>query len=108
MMSYLTLISLNYPENLLSFLGYLESVHNFNKWLPNPFAYLFKDQYLDLTPYNPQFEERGFSNRNLLYLCGPDIVVMALMGLAILALVPLANVLRYINALFRLACLIRC
>ncbi len=95
MMSYLTLMSLNFPDNFLTFLGYMESVNNFNKWLPNPFQYLFPSKYLDLSPYNAQFDERGFSNRNMLYLCGSDLVMMAAMGLAILVLVPMANVLAY-------------
>ncbi len=94
MMSYLTLLSLNFPDNLLTFLGYVESVHNFNKWLPNMFTYLFPSRYLDLSPYNEQFNDRGFENRITLYLCGSDLVVMAAMGLAIIVLVPLSNVLR--------------
>ena len=97
MMSYLTLISLSFPTNLLAFLGYLESVHNFNKWLPNPFEYVFREKYLDLSPYNEQFADRGFQSRNMLYLCGSDLVMLAVMGLAILVLVPLSNVLRYRN-----------
>ncbi len=98
MMSYLTLISLNFPDNVLTFLGYMGTVHNFNTWLPNFFQYMFRAKYLDLSPYNDNFAERGFASRNMLYLCGSDLAMMALMGLVILVLIPLSNVLRYVRA----------
>ncbi len=102
MMSYLTLITLNYPENVLTFLSYVGSVNNFNTWLPNPFEYIFPAKNLDLSPYNSHFEDRGFTSRNMLYLCGSDLVMLVVMGLAIVVLVPLANVLRYLR--MRLSC----
>ncbi len=90
MISYLTLLNLNYPQNVISFLEYVESVYNFNSWLPNPFSYMFPG--LEKVPYNAQFASRGFTSRNMLYLCGSDLIMLALMASAILVLVPLSKV----------------
>ena len=91
MESYITLLDLNFPELLIVFLGYIESVHNFNKWFPNPFEYIFPLDKLNMTAYNPQFASRGFPNRNVILLCGSDLIVMGLSGLSILILIPLAK-----------------
>ena len=90
-MSYLTLLNLHFPQNLLAFLEYIESVHNFSKWFPNPFAFILKESQLDMSPLNEQFESRGFPNRNMLLICGSDLIMLALMLLAILVLSPLAG-----------------
>jgi len=97
MMSYLTLMNLQFPQNLLAFLECIESVHDFNKWFPNPFTYLFPDSKLNMSPYNEQFESRGFKNRNMLYLCGSDLSMMLITILAIGVLIPLANIVPYFN-----------
>ena len=86
LISYLTLIKLCFPSNLLLFLEYLQYAHDFNRWLPNPFEFLFPQEKLNMTSYVDQFEERGFPNRQMLYLCGSDLVMMAAMGIAILLL----------------------
>ncbi len=91
MMSYLTLLDLEYPANLLIFLDCLESVHNFNKWMPNIFAYILDTRDLELRPYTFQFEDRGFGNRNLLFLCGPDLMSLCLTLLLIGILIPLSQ-----------------
>ena len=41
--------------------------------------------------YVQQFEDRGFPNRQMLYLCGSDLAVMGGMGLAILVTAWLAQ-----------------
>ena len=86
MMSYMTLIDLYFPENLLAFLKCIESVHDFNKWFPNPFTYLFPPNKLNISPYNEQFEKRGFSNRNTVYLCGSDLIIMGATGMFIITI----------------------
>ncbi len=91
MMSYLTLMTMEYPPNLLVFFDCLESVHNFNKWMPNIFTFILRVEDLDRQPFNPQFEERGFTNRNLLLLCGPDLMSLCLTLLAIGILIPLSK-----------------
>ena len=90
-MSYITLMDLAIPSNFLSFLECLESVHNFNKWFPNLFAYIFPPSKLDMTSYSEQFESRGFDNRQMLYLCGSDLLILTMMGAFIAILAPLAN-----------------
>jgi len=95
LMSYMTLIDLNFPQNLLTFLEYVETVHNFNKWFPNPFVYLFPGSKLDMSAYNERFEGRGFANRNMLYLCGSDLSLMAFTMLFILILIPISTHISY-------------
>lgn len=94
MMSYITLIDINFPENLLSFLECIESVHDFNKWFPNPFTYAFSESKLDMSAYNEQFEKRGMTNRHMVYLCGSDIIVLCLTAISILLLTPLSESIR--------------
>lgn len=94
MMSYITLMNLHFPGNLLSFLEYIESVHDFNKWFPNPFTYLLPPSKLNMDPYNEQFENRGMENRNMIYLCGSDLIVMGFTALGILVLTPLSESIR--------------
>ena len=96
MLSYLTLINLNYPANVLSFFDCIEGVHNSNMWIPNLFALLLKKEQLDLTPYNQQFEDRGFRNRNFLLLCNADLLMMTLMLAAIALLILLASAWTYL------------
>ena len=91
MTSYLTLIDLYFPESLVSFIGCIESVHDFNKWLPNPFLFIFPKSKLNMTSYNQQFKNRGIDNRNMIYLCGSDLIMMGLTGLLILILTPLVK-----------------
>jgi len=91
MMSYLSLMNIYFPANFMAFLGCIESVHNFNAWFPNPFKFIFPEQNLNMTSYNSQFEERGFANRNMLYLCGSDLVLMATTGIVIILLIPIAK-----------------
>jgi len=95
MMSYLALININFPENLLTFLSYVETVHNFNKWFPNPFTYFINETKMDMTPYTEQFERRGFTNRNMIYLCGSDLALMGTTTLVILILIPFARIIPY-------------
>jgi len=95
MMSYMTLMNLNFPQNLLTFLEYVETVHNFNKWFPNPFVYLFPEKFMDMTSYNEQFQSRGFTNRNLLYLCGSDLALLCLTVVCILILIPISRHISY-------------
>ena len=95
MMSYLTLINLSFPPNLLIFFDCLESVHNFNGWMPNIFAYVLNIKDLDLQPFNVQFEDRGFINRNLLFLCGPDFMSLLISLVTIGVLLPLAKMAAY-------------
>jgi len=97
MMSYITLMNLNFPMNLLAFLDCVESVHDFNKWFPNPFVYLFPPSKMNMNAYNEQFNKRGFTNRNMLYLCGSDLATMAFTGLVILLLVPLSKSFSYFH-----------
>ena len=75
--SYLSLIKLNYPGNLMLFLDYLNQVHNYNSLLPNVFDQFLNKGNLSMDAYNSQFEARGISNRNMLLLVGADIQVMA-------------------------------
>lgn len=97
MMSYMTLLDLNFPGNLIAFLKCIESVHDFNKWFPNPFTYLFPPSTLNMAAYTEEFENRGITNRNMVYLCGSDLVVMGATGLLILLLTPLSGAIRYLN-----------
>jgi len=97
MMSYITLINLNFPKNLLTFMDCLESVHDFNKWFPNPFVYLLPQSKMNMSPYNDQFNDRGFTNRNMLYLCGSDLLTMAVTSLLILILIPLSSKFAYFS-----------
>ncbi len=92
MLSYLTLIDLNYPGNLLAFFDRIEGVHNSNMWIPNVFIYLLQKEQLELLPYNKQFEDRGFGHRNFLLLCNADLIVMLLMLVVIGLLILLAGV----------------
>lgn len=97
MLSYATLINLHYPSNLLIFFDCLESVHNFNKWMPNVFSYIFRLSELDLQPFNEQYEARGFPNRNLLLLCGPDLMVFVGLLLLLAFVIPLAKACSYLR-----------
>jgi hypothetical protein len=92
MLSYLTLVRLRYPANLLIFFDNLEAVHTYNSWMPNIFDYILNKKELNLESYNPAFEQRGLSNRNMLLLCGPDLMVLLMFGLLLLLLIPLARV----------------
>jgi hypothetical protein len=91
MLSYATLLKLHFPPNLLIFFDCLESVHNFNKAMPNLFGLTLKLSELDLNPFNAQYEDRGFYNRNLLLLCGPDLMTLSGFLLLIAVLVPLSQ-----------------
>ncbi len=95
MLSYLTLVNINYPGNMLSFFDCIEGVHNSNMWIPNVFSYIFNKDDLGLEPYNKQYEDRGLGHRNFLLLCNADLVVMLLMLLAIGVLLLLAGVWTY-------------
>jgi len=100
MMSYITLMNLDFPINLLSFLDCIESVHDFNKWFPNPFIYLFPQNKMNMDPFNDQFNNRGFTNRNMLFLCGSDLITLAATGLVILILIPLSSKIAYFYSYF--------
>jgi hypothetical protein len=95
MLSYVTLIKLHYPPNLLIFFDCLEYVHNFNKWLPNIFDYILRPSELNLEAYNQQYEDRGFPHRNFLLLCGPDILVLLGILLFTGLVIPLASLCSY-------------
>jgi len=97
MMSYITMLKLYFPMNLLKFLDCIESVHDFNKWFPNPFAYVLTSNKLNMEAYNEQFENRGFKNRNMLLLCGSDLVTLCLIGVAILILIPISQKIMYFS-----------
>lgn len=74
--SFLSLIKLNYPGNLMLFLGYLDEVNNYNSLIPNIFDFLLNKGNLTMVPYNSQFEARGIGNRNMLLLVGSDLQIM--------------------------------
>ena len=95
MSSYLTLLQIRFPKNLLIFFEYLESVHNFNKWMPNGFAYILKTSELNKEPYSDNFLDRGLDNRLLIILCGADIQMMILNILAICFLSVGASKIKY-------------
>jgi len=95
MTSYLTLINLNYPQNLISFLEYLEAVHNFNSFVPNPLAWIINQEKVTMTSYRPYFEDRGFANRQMLLLCGSDLVMLIFSGIAIIFLSVVSNYFQY-------------
>ena len=76
--SYLTLIDLSYPENLVQFLSYLEIVHNYSSFIPNLFEYIIQKEDIQNNPFSPTFESRNISNRNILLLCGSDIEIIIL------------------------------
>lgn len=95
MESYLTLIEIEYPQNLLIFLRCVETVHNFNKWFPNPFTYFIEQKKLNMGSYNTQFNDRGITNRNMLFLCGSDIALMGLTLFIIIVLSCLENKITY-------------
>ena len=73
MASYLPLLKIQFPQNLIIFFEYLESVHNFNKWMPNGFMYIMDQNKLNTEPYSESFQDRGFENRVLVLLCGADL-----------------------------------
>ena len=91
MTSYITLVDLYFPANFLNFMGYIESAHDFNRWAPNPFALIFPRTKLNMSVYNEHFYDRGFTNRQILYLCGSDLLVLGAVGIVILLLIPLAK-----------------
>ena len=86
--SYVSLIKINFPGNLLIFLDYLNEVHNYNSLLPNIFSYFMDKTNLTLVPYNSQYEARGIANRNILLLVGADlqILIFSLLGLFCLSI----------------------
>ncbi len=89
--SYITLLKLHLPSNLLVFLDYIESVYNFNKFLPNPFSYVFLESRLNMAAFSQQFDDRGFCNCNALLLSGSDLAMLVIMSLALIVLVPLSG-----------------
>ena len=86
LMSYITLMNLYFPDNLIIFLGWIESVHNFNKWMPNILGYMVKSGQVDISPLNDQFASRGFNSRIMVLLCGGDLQMLALSAVAIIIL----------------------
>ncbi len=92
LMSYSTLIALHLPQSLNIFFEYMESVHNFNKMVPNVFEYFLKKEELNTAPYTDQYQEHGFQTRIMLLLCGGDILVLILSGTAIIVLAGLSRV----------------
>ena len=83
LLSYITLMQLKFPENVLIFFEQIESVHNYNKWFPNGFEYILKRSTVYDTPYNDQFAKRGFNSSVMLFLAGSDIIVMIAMIISI-------------------------
>ena len=75
-MSYLSLVKLNYPANFLLFLDYLSSVHNYNSLLPNYFEKIPDKEDQKIPVFNEQFEERGINNQVMLLLCGGDLEML--------------------------------
>ena len=75
-LSYMTLMNLNFPPNLLTFLDYIQQVHDFNRWMPNAFDLVLDKRHMDLTPYNSQYNSRGINTRNMLLLCGGDMEIL--------------------------------
>lgn len=92
-MSYVSLIKLNFPSNLMLFLDYLSQVHNYNSLLPSIFDYTMNKQNLTLVPYNSQFGARGIGNRNFLLLAGADlqVIIFSLIGLFLLNMLAPTN-----------------
>lgn len=82
-LSFLSLIKLNFPGNVMTFLDYLNQVHNYNSLLPNAFNYLLNKNNITMEPFNSQFEARGIGNQNMLLLVGSDYQVL---GLSLVAL----------------------
>ena len=90
-MSYITLMGISVPAIFSIFLECVETVHNFNKMLPNPFAVLLPSSQLNMTSHSEQFYDRGFSTSQMLYLCGSDITMLAIMSTIIVLLIPLSE-----------------
>lgn len=70
--SYLSLIRISFPANLMIFIDYLNTVHNYNSMIPNVFSYFLVGKDISSTAYNAQFAERGILNCNMLILVGGD------------------------------------
>ena len=79
LLSYLTLMKLIFPRNLLNFLGYIQIVHNFNSFLPNLFEYILDKDDLNMSSFSETFESRDIPNRNMLLLCGSDIEMIIIL-----------------------------
>ena len=79
LLSYLTLMKLAFPKNLLNFLEYIQIVHNFNSFLPNIFVYILDKDELDMSSFSQTFESRDIPNRNILLLCGSDIEMIIIL-----------------------------
>ena len=91
MMSYITLMKLDFPDHVLIFFSQIESVHNYNKWLPNAFEYIFSKSSFEDAPYNDNFARRGFTSSIMLYLAGSDLIVLSVMVIAVGILTVLAR-----------------
>ena len=92
LMSYSTLIALHLPQSLNIFFEYMETVHNFNKMVPNVFEYMLRRKELNTSPYTEQYQEHGFSTRIMLLLCGGDILMLILSATVIVVLAGLSRV----------------
>ena len=86
MLSYITLMQLEFPENVLIFFGQIESVHNYNKWLPNVFSLILETNKFNDEAYNDSFERRGFNSCIMLILAGSDFIVLAVMVISVAVL----------------------
>ena len=82
---------LDFPENVLIFFSQIESVHNYNKWMPNMFEMLLGVSNIYDIAYNEQFAKRGFNSSVMLFLAGADIIMMVVMIIAIGIFSVLAN-----------------
>lgn len=76
--SYLPLVNIHFPPNLLIFMEYIQSVHDYNSWVPNAFDYYLDKSKMNMLAYGPQYVIRNINNSNFLLLCGGDIEILVL------------------------------
>ena len=99
LLSYLTLMKLAFPKNLLNFLEYIQIVHNFNSFLPNMFEYILDKDDLNMSSFSETFESREIPNRNILLLCGCDIEMIIILLLLCISTKLLAKHIKFIGKL---------
>jgi hypothetical protein len=81
-MSYLTMLNIDMPNNLQSFMKYIEKVHTFGAVVPNVFGYVAPTRSLTVTP-NEKYRDRGYNYTSALILAGSDIEMIIIQSIAI-------------------------
>ena len=76
------MLDINLPNNLQSFMKYIEKVHTFGAVIPNVFGYVASTKSLTLTP-NENFRNRGYNYTSALILAGSDIEMIIIQSIAI-------------------------